>query len=132
MGLGIPAAIAASLEWPERQVIALVGDGGFLMTGSELATAIAYGAKPKIIVCNNGMYGTIRMHQERAFPGRPVATALANPDFAALARAYGIFAQTVTELNEVDEAVDRFLDHSGPALIDFLADPKVISPGFQI
>jgi acetolactate synthase I/II/III large subunit len=132
MGLGIPAAIAASLEWPERQVVALVGDGGFLMTGAELATAIAYGAKPKVIVCNNRKYGTIRMHQERAFPGRPVATDLCNPDFAMLARSHGIFAQTVRSLGEVDKAVDLMLSHDGPALIDLLTDPAVVSPGVRI
>src|SRR5690606_468626 len=89
MGLGAPGALAAALRHPERQAVALIGDGGFLMTGAELATAVKEKARVRLIVCNNGAYGTIRLHQEKRAPGRSIATDLANPDFAALARAFG-------------------------------------------
>ena len=89
MGYGLPAAIAAKIAHPERAVVALAGDGCMLMTGQELATAVQYGLAIVLIVANNGMYGTIRMHQERLFPGRVLATSLVNPDFAALARSFG-------------------------------------------
>src|SRR5207248_275416 len=83
------AAVAASLMHPERLVVCFVGDGGFLMSGQEIATAVQHGARPILVVFNNASYGTIRMHQERDYPGRTIATELVNPDFAALARAYG-------------------------------------------
>ncbi len=92
MGYGVPAAIAAALRMPERMVVAVAGDGDFLMNGQELATAAQYGADLLVLVVDNGAYGTIRMHQEREYPGRVSATRLANPDFAALARAYGAWA----------------------------------------
>jgi acetolactate synthase-1/2/3 large subunit len=87
MGYGVPAAVAAALRHPDRVVIAAAGDGDFMMTGQELATAVQYGAKPIVLVINNGMYGTIRMHQEREYPARVYGTALKNPDFVALAKA---------------------------------------------
>src|SRR5258707_96669 len=89
MGYGVPAAVAAKLVHPERVVVGFCGDGGFMMTGQELMTALGEGVGPIILLFNNAMYGTIRMHQERRFPGRVVGTALKNPDFAALAAAYG-------------------------------------------
>ena len=85
MGLGTPAAVAAALRFPDRQVVCVVGDGGFLMTGNELATAVQYGARVRLFVANNSSYGTIRLHQEKVFPGRVAGTDLTNPDFAALA-----------------------------------------------
>ncbi len=97
MGYGLPAAIAASLEHPERTIICLAGDGCFQMTGNELATAVQYGARVIILVCNNGRYGTIRMHQEKTYPGRVSGTDLVNPDFAALARACGAHGETVSQ-----------------------------------
>ncbi len=101
MGYGLPAAIAAKLAHPERTVVALAGDGCLLMTGQELATAVQYGLPIIVIVANNGMYGTIRMHQERHYPGRVVGTTLINPDFVALARSFGVTAERV----EATEAV---------------------------
>lgn len=91
MGYGVPAAIGAALACPERLVVGCVGDGGMLMTGMELATAARYGARPLILVFNNERYGTIEMHQDRRYPGRRIATGLTNPDFAALARSFGLF-----------------------------------------
>ncbi|HMD66872.1 MAG TPA: thiamine pyrophosphate-binding protein, partial [Stellaceae bacterium] len=96
MGYGVPAAVAAKLVHPDRLVIGFCGDGGFMMTGQELATAMLEGTGPIILVFNNSMYGTIRMHQERRFPGRVVGTALRNPDFLALAQAYGVFGASIT------------------------------------
>ena len=95
MGCGVPAAVAASLRHPDRKVVTLAGDGDFLMNGQELATALQYGADMLVSVVDNGIYGTIRMHQEREYPSRVSSTMLHNPDFAALARAYGGWAETV-------------------------------------
>ena len=95
MGYGFPAAVAASLQYPDRDVVCLAGDGCFQMTVNEMSTAVQYGSKPIVIVANNGRYGTIRMHQEKHYPGRVSGTDLANPDFAALARAYGGFGAVV-------------------------------------
>src|SRR5260370_2109922 len=95
MGYGVPAAVAAKPVHPERLVIGFGGDGGLMMTGQELMTALGEGVGPIILLFNNAMYGTIRMHQERRFPGRVVGTALKNPDFAALAAAYGGFGAVV-------------------------------------
>ena len=96
MGYAVPAATAAAIVAPERRTIAFVGDGGFMMSGHELATARQYGAKPLVLVVNNGMFGTIRMHQERDYPGRVMGTDLQNPDFAAYGRAFGAFGATVS------------------------------------
>jgi acetolactate synthase-1/2/3 large subunit len=122
MGYGVPAAIAASLLHPERTVINLAGDGDFLMTGQELATASGYGAgrgagKLISLVVDNGSYGTIRMHQEREFPGRVSGSDLFNPDFAALARAYGWQASRVDATAQFEPALREALAASGPTLI---------------
>ncbi len=127
MGYGVPAAIAAKLIAPERCVVACVGDGGFGMTGQELATAVRYGAAIVVLVFDNGMYGTIRMHQERGYPGRVEATGLTNPDFAALARAYGCHGETVDRTREFGPALARALAAGRPAVIELRADPNVIS-----
>ncbi len=97
MAYSVPAAVAASLEYPDRMVVGSVGDGGFMMSGTEIATAVQHGGRPIILVFNNGMYGTIRMHQEREYPGRVVGTDLANPDFTAMARAMGAHAERVEQ-----------------------------------
>jgi acetolactate synthase-1/2/3 large subunit len=132
MGYAVPAAIGACLHEPHRQVVAFVGDGGFLMTGSELATAIQYGATPLILLFNNGMYGTIRMYQERRFPGRPSGTTLHNPDFAALAQAYGAFAARVTRTEEFMPALEA-AQHSGrAAVIELVTDPKQITSRLRL
>jgi acetolactate synthase-1/2/3 large subunit len=132
MGYGVPAAIAAKITAPERSVVCFAGDGDFLMTGQELATAMAQRAGVLFLVFNNGLYGTIRMHQEREFPGRPYATALANPDFAALARAYGAFGARVASTDEFGRALAAALSHlraeRTPALIELACDPEVITP----
>ncbi len=127
MGYGVPSAIAASLVHPGRIVVGFCGDGGFLMTGQELATAIGAGAAPIILVFNNAMYGTIRMHQERRYPGRVVGTALKNPDFAALAAAYGAFSATVSRTEEFAPAFEAAVAARRPAIIELRMDPEVIT-----
>jgi acetolactate synthase-1/2/3 large subunit len=128
MGYGVPSAVAAKIVCPERTVVAFSGDGDFLMTGQELATAAQYDAKVTFIVVNNGMYGTIRMHQEREFPGRLSGTSLKNPDFAALARAYGMQGETIEETAQFAPAFERALKASTSALIEVRIDPDSISP----
>src|SRR5690606_37030574 len=117
MGYGVPAAVAASLRCPERQVACFVGDGGFLMTGNELATAMQCGAHPVLIVADNGSYGTIRMHQEKHFPARVSATALHNPDFAAMARTYGALGFEVTHSGQIEAALREALSARRPAIV---------------
>ena len=129
MGYGVPAAVAAALLEPHRQVINIAGDGDFLMTGQELATAIAHGAsKLVVIVVDNGTYGTIRMHQEREYPGRVSGSDLGNPDFAALARAYGWFAgERVSTTEGFEPALKAALGAGRPALIHLKLDAEVIT-----
>ncbi|WP_423680790.1 thiamine pyrophosphate-binding protein [Undibacterium sp. WLHG33] len=133
MGYSVPSGIAAKLIAPERCVITFAGDGEYMMNGQELATAVQYRAGIVIIVFNNGMYGTIRMHQEREFPGRVSGTELHNPDFAALARAYGASGETVLTTAEFGPALERALqhthDHQLPALIELRYDGNLITPG---
>ena len=128
MGYGVPAAVAAKALAPERTVIAFAGDGCFLMNGQEFATAIQYGLPIIVVVVDNGMYGTIRMHQEREYPGRVSATDLKNPDFAALARAYGGHGETVTATAEFAPALARAQGSGKPAIIHCLIDPEAITP----
>ena len=127
MGYGVPAAVAAKLVHPERIVVGFCGDGGFLMTGQELATSLAEGVGPIILLFNNAMYGTIRMHQERRFPGRVVGTALKNPDFVALARAYGAFAATVSRTEDFAPAFEEAAAGNGAAVIELAIDPELIT-----
>lgn len=127
MGYGVPAAVVAKLLFPQRTVVGIVGDGGFLMTGNEIATAVQNGLAPILLVCNNGMYGTIRMHQERWHPGRVVATALTNPDFAALMRSFGGHGETVTATAEFLPALRRCVASAKPALVDLRLDPEQIT-----
>ena len=128
MGYGVPAAVAAKALHPERTVIAFAGDGDFLMSGQELATAAQHDLPIIVLVVNNGMYGTIRMHQERKFPGRVVGTQLANPDFAAYARAFGAHGETVTETSQFPDALERALAAGGSALIELQVDSEAITP----
>ena len=128
MGYSVPAAIGAKIAFPDRMVVSMVGDGGFLMTGQELATAFHHGVAPIVLVFNNQMYGTIRMHQEREYPGRVYGTSLANPDFAALARAYGALGETVERTAEFAPAFERALAYGGPALLELRIDPEAITP----
>jgi acetolactate synthase I/II/III large subunit len=129
MGFGVPAALAAKLLHPDRVVVAFAGDGDFLMSGQELATAVQHRLPVVVLVVDNGMYGTIRMHQERAYPGRVVATDLVNPDFAALARAYGAFGETVEATGAFPAAFERAVASGVPALLHLKVDPEAISPG---
>jgi len=128
MGYGVPAAIGAKIAFPQRTVVALAGDGCFLMNGQELATAVQYDAAVVFIVVNNGMYGTIRMHQEREYPAHVSGTELRNPDFAALARAYGAHGALVTETAAFEPALREALAAGRPALIELRVDPDVITP----
>jgi acetolactate synthase-1/2/3 large subunit len=132
MGYGVPAAIAAKRLHPERVALAFAGDGDFMMTGQELATAVQYGIGVKIIVLDNGTYGTIRMHQEREYPGRVSGTDLRNPDFAALARAYGAEGFTVSKDSEVVPALESALKSAGPAVIHVKIPAEAISPNTTI
>ena len=129
MGYGVPAAVAASLRHPGRSVVALAGDGCFLMNGQELATAVQHGADMLVLVIDNGTYGTIRMHQAREFPGRPVATRLANPDFAALARAYGCWAATVARTGDFAPTLQQAMAQPGVRLLHLKTDIEAITAG---
>lgn len=122
MGWGVPAAIAASLAEPGRRVVGCVGDGGMLMTGMELATAARHGAKPMIVVFNNGKFGTIEMHQDRRYPGRRIANDLANPDFAAFARAFGLSGERVTDNAGFEAALARAFEADTAALIELVLE----------
>lgn len=132
MGYGVPAAIAAKLRYPEREVIAFAGDGCFLMYPQELATAVQHHASLIIILVNNGMYGTIRMHQERRYPGRVVATPLVNPDFIALAHSFGAFAERVEKTEGFPDAYRRAQAARRPALLELRVDPEQLTPNFRI
>jgi acetolactate synthase I/II/III large subunit len=127
MGYGVPAGIAAKVAQPDRLVVSVNGDGDFLMNGQELATAVQYQLPVIFIVVNNGMYGTIRMHQEREYPARVYATALLNPDFVALARAYGAHGERVEETSEFAPAFERARNSGKPALIEMRIDPQAIT-----
>lgn len=128
MGYGVPAAIAAKIVQPQRTVVCFAGDGCFLMNGQELATAMHYNAALIFLVINNGMYGTIRMHQERRYPGRVCGTALSNPDFAAYARAFGALGETVSRTKDFPPALQRALTAARPALLELQLDPRAITP----
>jgi acetolactate synthase-1/2/3 large subunit len=127
MGYAVPAAVAAAVLFPTRQVIAFVGDGGFLMTGQEIATAFHYGAAPIVLVFNNGMYGTIRMYQELRYPGRVSGTMLTNPDFAKVMQAFGGHGEVVTQTDEFMPAFRRAAASGRPALIELRTDPEQIT-----
>jgi acetolactate synthase-1/2/3 large subunit len=127
MGYSVPAAVAASIVHPDRLVIGCVGDGGFMMSGLEVATAVQCGARPVILVFNNRMYGTIRMHQEREHPTRVVGTDLNSPDFAALSRALGCHGETVTRTDEFAPALERAIDSGKAAVVELQTDPELIT-----
>ncbi|MFE1167971.1 thiamine pyrophosphate-dependent enzyme [Nocardiopsis sp. NPDC058789] len=128
MGMGVPAAVAASLVHPGRQVVSVAGDGCFLMNGQEIATAVGYGASFVVIVVDNGVYATIREHQEHHYPGRPSGTHLTNPDFAALARSFGGYGETVSTTADFRAALLRARESGGPAVLHLRQDPAVRSP----
>ncbi len=132
MGYGLPAAVAAKLKHPHRQVVCFAGDGCFMMYPQELATAVQYGAAIIVIVVNNGMLGTIRMHQEREYPGRISSTSLRNPDFVALAHAFGAFAEVVERSEDFPAAFARAQAAGIPALLELRTDPKQITPTLRL
>jgi acetolactate synthase I/II/III large subunit len=128
MGYGIPAAIAAKVVHPSRTVVCVSGDGDFLMSGHELAAAVQEELPIVVLVVNNGMYGTIRMHQERLFPGRVVGTDLVNPDFVAWAHAFGAYGEVVLRSEDFPDAFERALTEQRPALLELRVDPEAITP----
>ena len=132
MGYGFPAAISAALEHPDRTVVCLAGDGCFQMTLNEMSTAIQHGAAPIVVVVNNGQYGTIRMHQEKTYPGRVSGTALANPDFAALARAYGGHGEVVTQTADFAAAFGRAQAAGRLAVIELKVSPEALATGLTL
>jgi len=132
MGYGVPAAIAAALRYPDRTTVCVAGDGDFLMYPQELATAAQYGARLVVLIVNNGMYGTIRMHQERRFPGRVSATELAAPDFVQLAQSFGASAERVETTDAFAPAFERALAARGSAVLELRVDPNQITPDRRI
>jgi acetolactate synthase-1/2/3 large subunit len=132
MGYGFPSAIAAALQHPERTVVCLAGDGCFQMTLNEMSTARQHGANVIVVVANNGQYGTIRMHQERQYPGRVSGTALANPNFADLARAYGGHGETVAKTKDFSDVFARALKANTAAVIELKLDPEALSAGLML
>ncbi len=127
MGYGVPAAIGAKIAFPGQQVVCFVGDGGFLMTGQELATAFHHGVAPVVLVFNNQMYGTIRMYQERTYPGRVSGTALTNPDFARFIEAFGGHGEVVEETAQFAPAFQRAVASGKPAVIELRVNPEQIT-----
>lgn len=127
MGYSVPAAVSAALRHPDRLVLAMVGDGGFMMSGQELATAAQHGAAPVVLLFNNGTYGTIRMHQERAYPGRVSGTDLATHDFCRMAEGYGCHAERVTRTEDFAPALERARASGRPAVLELVTDPEQIS-----
>ena len=127
MGYSVPAAVAASIADPERLTLSFVGDGGFMMSGNELATAAQYGGRPIVLLFNNGIYGTIRMHQERDHPERISGTTLQNQDFVKMAEGLGAHAERVTKTEDFAAAFTRARESGRPALIELVTDPEQIS-----
>jgi acetolactate synthase-1/2/3 large subunit len=132
MGYGVPAAVAMKRLYPDRQVVCLAGDGDFLMNGQEFATAVQYDLPFTTIIVDNGMYGTIRMHQEREYPGRISATELRNPDFAAYARAFGGFGVSVERTEDFPAAFKAAAASGKPAIVRLAIDPEAITPGLTL
>jgi acetolactate synthase-1/2/3 large subunit len=127
MGYGLPAAVAAKRLSPERTVVCFTGDGDFLMNGQEFATAVQYDLPIIVILIDNGMYGTIRMHQEREYPGRVSGTGLINPDFAAYARAFGGFGANVDKTADFAAAFEQARASGKPAILHLKTDPEAIT-----
>ncbi len=128
MGYGVPASIAASLRYPDRMTVCVAGDGDFLMYPQELATAAQYGARVICLIVNNGMYGTIRMHQDRRFPGRVSSTDLAGPDFVALAQSFGAYAERVETTEAFASAFERACAADRSAVLELVMDRNQITP----
>jgi|TARA_B110000116_G_scaffold257884_1_gene258475 acetolactate synthase-1/2/3 large subunit len=132
MGPGVPSGVAAGLSTPGRQIVVFVGDGGVMMTGNELATAVQYNVPIKIFIANNSAYGTIRMHQAKAFPGRVTATALQNPDFVKWGEAFGAKGFLIETEGDVESVVAEAMAYDGPAVIESRISLNHISPAARI
>jgi acetolactate synthase-1/2/3 large subunit len=132
MGYGVPAAVAMQRLFPQSLVVSVNGDGDFLMNGQEFATAVHYGLPIVVIVCDNGSYGTIRMHQEREYPGRVSAAGLTNPDFAAYARAFGGFGATVERTADFGAAFRAAEQAKRPAIVHVKIDPDAATPAMTL
>ena len=132
MGYGLPAAVAAQLIHPGRVVVRFTGDGDFVMSSPELATAVQYELPLVVLLVNNGMYATIRMHQERQFPGRVIGTDLENPDFPALAQAYGAHGERVEATADFEAAFERALTSGKPSVLELPVDPERITPRVKL
>ncbi len=132
MGYGFPAALAMKTLYPDRTVVCIAGDGDFLMTGQDFATAVQYNLPVIVVVSDNGIYGTIRMHQERDYPGRVVATALKNPDFVAYAKAFGGFGVRVEKTADFPAAFAAAQKSGLPSIIHLKIDPEAITPGMTL
>jgi acetolactate synthase-1/2/3 large subunit len=132
MGYGLPAALAAKAVDSDRLVVCIAGDGDFMMAAAELATAVQHDLPVVVLVVDNGMYGTIRMHQERLYPGRGYGTDLVNPDFAAFAQSFGCFGETVAQTADVEPAFERAVASGLPAVVWLRVDPEAISPRWTI
>ncbi|CAH2404604.1 thiamine pyrophosphate-binding protein [Mesorhizobium escarrei] len=132
MGYGVPAAVSAKLHYPDRIVVAFAGDGCFMMHGQEFATAVQYDAPIIVVLVDNGMYGTIRMHQEREYPGRVSGTDLKNPDFAAYAKAFGGHGETVRSTEDFIPAFERAVVSGKPAILHCLIDPEALTPTLSL
>jgi acetolactate synthase-1/2/3 large subunit len=128
MGYGLPAALAIQTLYPGRTVVCVAGDGDFLMTGQDFATAVQYELPVIVVIADNGLYGTIRMHQERDYPGRVIATALKNPDFVAYAKAFGGFGVKVDKTADFAAAFAAAQKSGKPAIIHLKVDPEAITP----
>jgi len=127
MGYSVPAAVAASIADPKRTVISFVGDGGFLMSGQEIGTAVQHGGRPIVLLFNNRMYGTIRMHQERDYPARISGTDLVNPDFVGFAKSFGCHAERVEKTADFMPAFERAIQSGKPAVLELMTDPEQVS-----
>jgi acetolactate synthase I/II/III large subunit len=132
MGYGVPAAIGMKRLAPQRTVVAFAGDGDFLMTGQEFATAVQYDLPIIVVVVDNAMYGTIRMHQERHYPGRVIGTGLKNPDFAAYARAFGGYGATVEKTADFLPAFAAAQQSGKPAILHLKVDPEALTPSMSL
>ena len=128
MGSGVPAAVAAKAEHRDRCVVCFAGDGDFQMTGMELGAALQAGCQPIVLILNNGMYGTIRAHQEREYPHRVSGTAITNPDFAALGRAFGYHGEKVERTEDFPAAFARAMDSATGAVLELIIDPEALTP----
>ena len=132
MGYGVAAAVAAKLVHPDRIAVCFTGDGDFVMSSPELATAVQYELPIVILLVNNGMYATIRMHQERQYPRRVIGTDLRNPDFVALAEAYGAYGERVERTADFEDAFESALASGRPAVLELPVDQERISPRVRL